>query len=59
MKKSVNVPTNLSKLSKVVDNDVFKKTVYDKLFTKVNTIDTNDTSKLVTKLSAAQKFKKL
>ena len=59
MKKSVNVPTNLIKLSKVVDNDVFKKTVYDKLFTKVNTIDTNDTSKLVTKLSAAQKFKKL
>ena len=59
MKKSVNVPTNLSKLSKVVDNDVFKKAVYDKLFTKVNTIDTNDTSKLVTKLSAAQKFKKL
>ena len=32
----------MSKLSDVVKNDVVKKTVYDKLVTKVNNIDTND-----------------
>ena len=36
--KLVRVPVNLSKLSDVVKNDV-KKTVYDKLVTKVNSID--------------------
>ena len=36
------VPVNLSKLSGVVKNDVFKKTVYDKLVAKVNNIDTSD-----------------
>ena len=30
------VPVDLSKLSNVVKNDVVKKTVYDKLVTKVN-----------------------
>ena len=41
----------LSKLSNVVYNDVAKKTVYDKLVTKVNVIDTKipSTSILVTK----------
>ena len=39
--KLVSVPTNLSKLSYAVKNDVVKKTVYDKLVTKVNTIDTS------------------
>ena len=40
--KLVPVPTDLSKLSNVVKNDVVKKTVYDKLVAKVNNIDTND-----------------
>ena len=40
--KLVPVPTDLSKLSNVVKNDVVKKTVYDKLVAKVNAIDTSD-----------------
>ena len=36
------VPTDLSKLSNVVKNDVVKKTVYDKLVAKVNAIETSD-----------------
>ena len=32
-------PADLSKLSNVVNNDVFKKAVYDKLVGKVNNID--------------------
>ena len=36
------VPTDLSKLSNVVKNDVVKKTAYDKLVTKANNIDTSD-----------------
>ena len=39
--KLVPVPINLSKLSDVVKNDVAKKTVYDKLVAKVNSIDTS------------------
>ena len=35
------VPVDLSKLGDVVKNDVVKKTVYDKLVAKVNSIDTN------------------
>ena len=44
-------PAELSKLSNVVDSDIVKKTVYDKLFTKVNIIDTKipSTGGLVTK----------
>ena len=38
--KLVPVPVDLSKLSDVVKNDVVKKTVYDKLVAKVNSIDT-------------------
>ena len=34
------VPVDLSKLNNVVNNDVIKKTLYDKLVTKVNAIDT-------------------
>ena len=34
------VPTDLSKLSNAVKNDVTKKTDYDKLVAKVNNIDT-------------------
>ena len=33
------VPIDLSKLSNVIDIDVIKKTVYDKLVTDVNVID--------------------
>ena len=40
--KLVPVPTDLSKWSIVVKNDVVKKTVYDKLVAKVNAIDTSD-----------------
>ena len=39
--KIVPVPVDLSKLSGVAKNDVFKKDVYDKLVTKVNNIDTS------------------
>ena len=34
------VPNNLAKLSNGVKNDVVKKTVYDKIVTKVSNIDT-------------------
>ena len=34
------IPFDLSKLSDVVKNDVVKKSVYDKLVAKVNSIDT-------------------
>ena len=40
--KLVPDPTDLSKLSNVVKNDVDKKTVYYKLVGKVDDIDTND-----------------
>ena len=39
--KLVPVPVNLRKLSDVVKNDVVKKTVYDTLVAKVNSIDTS------------------
>ena len=39
--KLVTVSVDLSKLSNVVKNEVVKKTVYDKLVTKVNNIDTS------------------
>ena len=40
--KLVPIPNDLSKLSNVVKNDVVKKTVYVKLVTKVNNIDTSN-----------------
>ena len=40
--KLVPVLVDLSKLSDVVKNDVVKKTVYHKLASKVNNIDTNE-----------------
>ena len=42
IEKLVPVPVDLSKLSDVVKNDVVKKAVYDKLFAKVNNIDTSE-----------------
>ena len=39
--KLAPVPVDLSKLSDVVKNNVVKKTVYDKLVAKVNSIDTS------------------
>ena len=47
----VPVPAGFSKLSDVVKNDVVKNTVYDKLVTKVNSINT---SRFVLKLSMTQ-----
>ena len=41
VQKLLPVPVDLSKLSDVVKNDVIKKTVYYKLVTKVNNIDTS------------------
>ena len=35
------VPVDLSKLCDLVKNDVAKKTVYDKIVTKVNNVDTS------------------
>ena len=40
--KLIPIPNDLSKLSNVVKNDVAKKTVYNKLFAKVDNIDTTD-----------------
>ena len=40
--KLVPVPTDLSKLSNLVKNDVVKKAAYNKLVAKVDNIDTND-----------------
>ena len=37
--KLKTVPVDLSKLSNVVNNDVVKKTVYDKVVPKLNDID--------------------
>ena len=39
--KLKTVPTDLSKLSNAVKNEVVKKSVYNKLVTKVNNIDTS------------------
>ena len=39
--KLVPVPVDLSRLSDVVKNGVVKKTDYDKLVAKVNSIDTS------------------
>ena len=41
IEKLVTVPTDLSKLSNVVRNDVVKKDVYDKLVAKVNIVNTS------------------
>ena len=40
--KLVPVPVDLTKLSDVVKNDVVKKSVYDKLVAKVNSLDNSD-----------------
>ena len=40
--KLAPVPVDLSKLSDVIKNDVVKKTVYDKLVAKANSIDASD-----------------
>ena len=39
--KLKTVPVDLSKLSNIVNNDVIKKTVHEKLVAKVNNIDTS------------------
>ena len=40
--KLIPIPVDLSKLSDVVGNDVVKKTVFNKLVAKVNSIDTTE-----------------
>ena len=42
-----SAPIDLSKLNKVVKNDIAKKIVFGKLVKKVNAIQTTDTSGLV------------
>ena len=58
--KLTPVPNDLAKLSNVVKNDVVKKTVYDKLFTKVKKIDADkkisDTSDLAKKTDLNSKI---
>ena len=54
IEKLVLIPTDLSKLSNVVKNDVVKKIIYDKLVTKVNNIDISDCV-LKTKYNADKK----
>ena len=39
--KCTTVPVDLSELRNVIKNEVVKKTVYDRLVTKVNTINTS------------------
>ena len=63
------VSTDFSKLSNVVDNDVVKKVVYDKLVAKINAIDTSgfvlkiqyniDESGLEKKIDDADKYLEL
>ena len=63
--KLETVPVDLSKLSNVVDNEVVKKTIHNKLVAKVNNIDTSgfvlktkydtDKSDLEKKISYAHK----
>ena len=65
VEKLKTVSVDLSKLSNVVNNDVVKKTVYDKLVTEINNIDTTrfvlktkhetDKSNLKKKISNAEK----
>ena len=57
--KLQTVPTDLNVLNDVVDNDVLKKTRYDTLVKKVNTIGAIDTSELVKKKTTSEKLKKL
>ena len=45
--KLVPAPVNLSKISGEVKNDVVKKTEFDELVKKVNTIQTTDNSNLL------------
>ena len=40
--KLLPIPADLSKLNNAVNNDVVKKTVYDKFVAKVDNIDTSD-----------------
>ena len=65
--KLVPVPNDLGKLSNVANNDVVKKTVYDKLVAKVDNIDTTgfvlktkcDTEKLDLKKKISDTEKKI
>ena len=53
--KLVPVPVDLSKLNDVVKNDAAKKTIYDKLVAKVNSIDTRRFVKKLSMIEINQK----
>ena len=57
--KLETTPVGLSKLSNVVKHDVVKKTDYNELIKKVNTIQATDTSNLVKKPTLTQRLTKL
>ena len=57
--KLETTPVGLSKLSNVVKNDFVKKTDYNELIKKVNTIQTTDISNLVKKPTLTHRLTKL
>ena len=57
--KVVPVPTDLSKLSDVGNNEVIKKNVYNELVKNINAIKTTDITNELKKLTMTQKLRKL
>ena len=57
--KLVPVPTDLSKLSDVGNNEVIKKNVYNELVKNINAIKTTDITNELKKLTMTQKLRKL
>ena len=56
--KLETTPVDLSKVSNVVKNDVFKNTEYEELVKKVNNINATDTSELIKKSDYNRKINK-
>ena len=56
IRKLKTTPIDLSKLSDVVKNEIFKKTKYSELIKKVNNINTTDTSNLLQKQNTKRIF---
>ena len=57
--KLVPVPTDLSKVSDVGNNEVIKKNVYNELVKNINAIKTTDITNELKKLTMTQKLRKL
>ena len=57
--KLVPVPSDLSKLSDVGNNEVIKKNVYNELVKNINAIKTIDITNELKKLTMTQKLRKL